>query len=125
MIQFNSAGLGILLCALQEDEKNFFGIRSLDADYQASLKLICPVSFNITLRASISHIFYIQPDAALNGLLNDAVTPTEYSDYYYNTLANSLWLGYIQINGGGAWEGHIKIQHISTGHTDPNRTHYF
>eukprot|EP00984_Skeletonema_dohrnii_P018441 scaffold8630_cov67-Skeletonema_dohrnii-CCMP3373.AAC.1 len=71
----------------------------------------------------IQHIFYLQPDAALNGLLNDAVTPTEYSDHYYNTLANSLWLGSIQIDGGGAWEGHIEIQHISTGHTDPNRTH--
>eukprot|EP00984_Skeletonema_dohrnii_P007909 scaffold2911_cov159-Skeletonema_dohrnii-CCMP3373.AAC.17 len=62
-------------------------------------------------------------DAALNGLLNDAVTPTEYSDHYYNTLANSLWLGSIQIDGGGAWEGHIKFNIsqpdtlIQTGHT--------
>eukprot|EP00985_Skeletonema_marinoi_P010491 scaffold4925_cov124-Skeletonema_marinoi.AAC.1 len=27
---------------------------------------------------TIQHIFYLQPDAALNGLLNDAETPTEY-----------------------------------------------
>eukprot|EP00985_Skeletonema_marinoi_P001401 scaffold565_cov84-Skeletonema_marinoi.AAC.1 len=41
-------------------------------------------------------------DTALNGLLNDAVAPTKYSDLYYNTLANSLWLGSIQIDRGGA-----------------------
>eukprot|EP00984_Skeletonema_dohrnii_P030947 scaffold22848_cov165-Skeletonema_dohrnii-CCMP3373.AAC.2 len=34
--------------------------------------------------------------------LDDLVAPTKYSDLYYNTLANSLWLGSIQIDRGGA-----------------------
>eukprot|EP00984_Skeletonema_dohrnii_P004387 scaffold1564_cov78-Skeletonema_dohrnii-CCMP3373.AAC.1 len=36
---------------------------------------------------------------------------------YYNTLANSLWLGFIQIDRGGARNDSPEIHLISTGQT--------
>ena len=62
---------------------------------------------------------YLQRDTALNGLFNDAVALSEYYDLYYNTLANSLQLGSIQIDRGDAGKGQPKKSPHLKGQTNP------
>ena len=52
-------------------------------------------------------------DAALDGLLNDAVAPTKYADLNYTVIADSPLLGFIQIDKKGLGTTIQKIQPIS------------